>query len=70
MLCCTGKKGVPTYGVQLIATGHTLVDDCMSFDVDEYARLASWTGDQYYLAITTLLLHDTKNMTAVPSKHL
>jgi hypothetical protein len=62
------KKGVPTYGVQLIATGHTLVDDYMSFDVDEYARLARWAGDQHYLAIATLLLHDTKNMTAVPGR--
>jgi hypothetical protein len=62
------KKGVPTYGVQLIATGHTLVDDYMSFDVDEYARLARWTGDQHYLAIATLLLHDTKNMTAVSGR--
>lgn len=62
------KKGVPTYGVQLIATGHTLVDDYMSFDVDEYARLARWTGDQHYLALATLLLHDTKNMTAVPGR--
>jgi hypothetical protein len=62
------KKGVPTYGTQLIATGHTLVDDYMAFDVDEYARLARWTGDQHYLAIATLLLHDTKNMTAVPGR--
>jgi hypothetical protein len=62
------KKGVPTYGVQLIATGHSLVDDYMSFDVDEYARLGRWTGDQHYTAIATLLLHDTKNMTAVPGR--
>ncbi len=62
------KKDVPTYGTQLIATGHTLVDDYMSFDVDEYARLASWTGDQHYLAIATLVLHDTKNMTAIPGR--
>jgi len=62
------KRGVPTYGVQLIATGHTLVDDYMSFDVDEYARLARWTGDPHYLSIAKLLLHDTKNMTAVPGR--
>jgi len=62
------KKGVPTYGVQLIATGHSLVDDYMSFDVDEYARLARSTGDEHYTAIATLLLHDTKNMTAVPGR--
>jgi uncharacterized protein YyaL (SSP411 family) len=47
------KKGVPTYGVQLLATGHALVDDYMSFDVDQYARLARWTGDQHYRAIAT-----------------
>jgi hypothetical protein len=62
------KKGVPTYGVQLIATGHSLTDDYMSFDVDEYARLGRWTGDQHYMAIATLLLHDTKNMTAVSGR--
>jgi hypothetical protein len=62
------KKGVPTYGVQLIATGHSLVDDYMAFDVDEYARLARWTGDTRYLAIATLLLHDTKNMTGIPGR--
>ena len=62
------KKGVPTYGVQLIATGHSLVDDYMSFDVDEYARLGRWTGDQHYTAIATLLLHDTKNMIAIPGR--
>lgn len=43
------KKGVPTHGVQLIATGHTLVDAYMSFDVDSYAQLAPWTGDSHYL---------------------
>jgi hypothetical protein len=62
------KKGVPTYGVQLIATGHSLVDNYMAFDVDEYARLARWTGDTHYLAIATLLLHDTKNMTGIPRR--
>jgi hypothetical protein len=62
------KKGVPTYGTQLIATGHSLVDDYMSFDVDEYAELARWTGDQHYLAIAKCLLHGTKQMTAVPGR--
>ena len=62
------KKGVPTYGTELIATGHTLVDDYMSFDVDEYARLGRWTGDRHYLSIATLLLHDTKNMIAIPGR--
>ncbi|HLV87819.1 MAG TPA: hypothetical protein VKV39_12620 [Candidatus Sulfotelmatobacter sp.] len=62
------KQNVPTYGVQLIATGHSLVDDYMAFDVDEYARLARWTGDRHYLEIATLLLHDTKSMIAIPGR--
>ena len=62
------KKGVPTYGTQLIATGHSLVDEFMAFNVPEYAELSRWTGDRHYLAIATLLLHDTKNMTAVPGR--
>ena len=48
-----------------IATGHSRVDNYMSFDVDEFARLARWTGHQRYLAIRTPLLYDMKNMTAV-----
>lgn len=62
------KKGVPTYGTQLIATGHSLVDEFMAFNVADYARLSKWAGDLHYLAIATLLLHDTKNMTAVPGR--
>jgi hypothetical protein len=62
------KKGVPTYGTQLIATGHSLVDDYMSFDVDEYAKLGRWTHDDHYLHVAELLLHDTKNMVAVPGR--
>jgi hypothetical protein len=62
------KEGVPTYGTQLIASGHSLVDEYMSYDVDEYAKLGRWTGDVHYLAIAKLLLHDTKNMLAVPGR--
>jgi hypothetical protein len=52
-------------GNESIATGHSRVDHCMSFEVDEYARLARWTGHQLYAAIPTPLLYDTKKMTAV-----
>ena len=62
------KKGAPTYGTQLIASGHSLVDEYMAFEVDEYAKLARWTGDGHYMEIARLLLHDTKNMTAVPDR--
>jgi hypothetical protein len=62
------KMGVPTYGTQLIATGHSLVDDYMAFDVDEYARLAVWSGDDHYMEVAKLLLFDTKEMIAVPGR--
>jgi hypothetical protein len=62
------KKGVPTYGTQLIASGHSLVDEYMSFDVDEYAKLGRWTEDNHYLSMSKLLLHDTKNMLALPGR--
>jgi hypothetical protein len=62
------KKGVATSGTQLIATGHSLVDDYMSFDVDEYAKLGRWTSDNHYLEVSKLLLHNTKNMLALPAR--
>jgi len=62
------KKGVPTYGTQLIATGHSLVDEYMSFDVDEYAKLGRWTADGHYFDVSHMLLFDTKNMLALPGR--
>ena len=62
------KKGVATTGTQLIASGHSLVDDYMSFDVDEYAKLGRWAKDDHYLAVSKLLLHNTKNMVALPGR--
>jgi len=60
------KKGVPTIGLQLIATGHSLVDDYMAFDVASYAKMYRYTGDKHYLDIAMILLHNTKIMTSLP----
>jgi hypothetical protein len=62
------KKGVPSTGLQLIATGHSLVDAYMAWDVAEYARLASYTGDDHYLEVAGILLHNTKGMLALPGR--
>jgi len=62
------KRGVPTVGLQLIATGHSLVDQYMSFDADEYARLYKHTGDEHYLDVARILLHNTKAMLALPGR--
>jgi hypothetical protein len=62
------KKGVPTTGLQLIATGHSLVDAYMAFDADEYARIWAYTGDRHYYNVAAILLHNTKNMVALPNR--
>ena len=62
------KPGVPTTGVQLIATGHSLTDEYMAFDVDSYARLGAYTGDAHDTDVARLLLHDTKAMLALPGR--
>lgn len=62
------KRGVSTVGLQLISTGHSLVDAYMAFDADEFAQLAKLTGDMHYLDVARLLLHNTKNMLALPGR--
>ncbi|MGO9111081.1 MAG: hypothetical protein ACLP9L_17805 [Thermoguttaceae bacterium] len=62
------KRGVPTVGLQLVATGHSLVDAYMAFDADEFAKLYQYTGDPHYLAVARILLHNTKNMLAMPGR--
>jgi hypothetical protein len=61
------KQGVPTVGLQLIATGHSLVDDYMAFDVGSYVKLFKYTGDRHYYDVALILLHNTKIMTSLPA---
>jgi hypothetical protein len=62
------KKGVATTGLQLICTGHTLVDAYMAFDVASYAKLYRYTRDAHYRDVARILLHNTKNMLALPGR--
>ena len=64
------KRGIPTVGLQLIATGHSLVDTYMAFDVGSYAQLSRFTGDPHYVEVARILLHNTKAMIALPSRTL
>ncbi|WP_138223132.1 hypothetical protein [Nibricoccus aquaticus] len=64
------KRGVPTTGMQLIATGHSLIDGYMAFDVASFAKLYRLTGDRHYLEVATILLHNTKAMIELPGKPL
>lgn len=62
------KKGLPTIGLQLIASGHSLVDMYMAFDADEFAKLWRLTNDPHYLDVARLLLHATKTMISLPDR--
>jgi len=64
------KRGVPTTGMQLIATGHSLVDAYMAFDVASFGRLYRLTGDKHYLEVASILLHNTKAMIELPGRPL
>ena len=61
-------NGVSTVGIQLISTGHSLADNYMAFDVDEYAKLYKYTGKQHYFDVAKILLHNTKGMLALPNR--
>lgn len=49
-----------TVGMQLIATGHSLVDSYMAFDAGNYLRLHRLTGDDHDREVAEILLHNTK----------
>jgi hypothetical protein len=60
------RKGVSSIGFQLISTGHSAVDGYMAFDAANYAKLYTYTQDQHYLDVARILLHNTKQMLALP----
>jgi hypothetical protein len=62
------KRGVPTIGLQLIATGHSLVDEYMAGDAGAYLQLHILTRDPHYLDVARILLNDTKAMVAIPGR--
>jgi hypothetical protein len=62
------KHGVPTTGVQLIATGHSGADCYMAFDTDEFAQLFKITSDTHFYDVAKILLHNTKGMMALPGR--
>ncbi len=63
------KKGVPTTGAQgITARVAGSVDQYMAWSVPSYARLYKYTGDEHYLDVARVLLHDTKAMVALPGR--
>lgn len=62
------KKGVSTVGVNKINSTGDGVDQWMAVDVHEYAKLYAYTKDSHYLDVARILLHNTKNMLALPGR--
>lgn len=57
-----------TVGGNIIGVGSGGIDQWMSGDVDEFAKLYLYTGDEHYKDVARLLLHSTKNDLALPGR--
>jgi hypothetical protein len=63
------KQGVSTVGLQgITARGPGGADEYLDWAVPDYARLYKYTNDPHYLAVTRILLFDTKSMLALPGR--
>jgi hypothetical protein len=63
------KKGVPALGFQgITAMNSGSVDEYLDWAVPSYAKLYNYTKDSHYLDVARLLLHDTKQMVALPGR--
>ncbi len=63
------KKGVPGLGFQgITAMNSGSVDEYLDWAVPSYAKLYKLTGDEHYLDVARILLHDTKSMVALPGR--
>ena len=63
------KKGVPTIGVNGIGSdGPGGVDQYLDWAAPSYAKLYKLTGDEHYLDVARVLLHNTKAMLALPGR--
>ncbi|HEY5913836.1 MAG TPA: hypothetical protein VJA21_24875 [Verrucomicrobiae bacterium] len=63
------KKGVPALGFQgITAAVAGSVDEYLDWAVPSYAKLYKLTQDRHYLDVARVLLHDTKQMVALPGR--
>lgn len=63
------KQGVPALGFQgITAMNPGSVDEYLDWAVPSYAKLYKLTKDPHYLDVARLLLHDTKQMVALPGR--
>jgi hypothetical protein len=62
------KPGVPTVGVQLIATGVSTCDGFLAMNAAAFAQLYRLTGDEHFLDLARVVTHGTKAMLALPGR--
>jgi hypothetical protein len=62
------KPGVPTVGMQLIATGVSTCDGFMAMNAAAFAQLYRLTGDDHFLDVARVVTHGTKSMLALPGR--
>jgi hypothetical protein len=63
------KKGVPALGFQgITARAAGGVDEYLDWAVPSYAKLYNLTKEQHYLDVARVLLHNTKQMVALPGR--
>jgi hypothetical protein len=63
------KKGVPALGFQgITAAASGGVDEYLDWAVPSYAKLYNLTKDPHYLDVARVLLHNTKQMVALPGR--
>ena len=64
------NRKVSTVGMQLISTGHSLVDAFMAYNAGDYLKLYHYTKDEHYKEVSNILLHNTKSMIQTNKNHL
>jgi hypothetical protein len=62
------KPGVPTVGMQLIATGVSTCDGFLAINAAAFAHLYRLTGDRHFLDVARVVTHGTKSMLALPGR--
>ncbi len=63
------KKSAPAIGFQGITAANSgSVDEYLDWAVPSYAKLYNLTKDPHYLDVARVLLHDTKQMVALPGR--
>ena len=62
------KRGVPTIGHQLIATGVSMTDGYLAANAAVFARLFQETDDRHWLDLARIVVHGTTTMLALDGR--